>query len=94
MVVALTCSISCPAFLSIDTFPIPLKETDTSAASGQNSRGLTLVKMDTSFLYFRIYILSVKKGFPNGFSLVTLHQIFLLHAGNVQLNVASRITFS
>ena len=95
MVVAPARSISCPAFLSIDTFPIPLQETDASAASGQNSQGLTLFdKMDTSSLYFRIDMLSAKEGFPNGFSFVTLYQIVLLHAGNVQFNVAFRITFS
>lgn len=76
MVVTPACSVSCPAFFSVDTFLIPLKETDDSAASEQDSQGLMLFdKMDASSLYFGIDI-HCQKGFSEWFLFVTLYQIF------------------
>lgn len=94
MVVTPASSISCPAFFSIDTFLVLLKETDASAASEEDSQGLMLFdKTDASSLYFGMDM-RCQNGFSEWLLFVTLYQVFSSILENVQFNVAFRITFS
>lgn len=93
-VVTPACSISCPAFFSIDTRLILLKETHASAVSKENALRSDAFWQNGCLLPMLGNWYTLSKRVFRMVSLCHLVPDFLLHSGNVQFNVAFRITFS